>query len=342
MMFCFRSTGHTLSVMISPAPLLVSNGLRLVAWLLISIVGATCPGAQPMDAAGRAVLPASVKRVVFLGDSITYAGTYVSSVEAYFVTRYPGRAVEFLDLGLPSETVSGLSEDGHAGGQFPRPDLHERLRRVLKQTRPDLVFACYGLNDGIYLPLNEERFAKFKEGMKWLHEQVVNAGAAIVHVTPPTFDEVKGGHAGYSAVLGHYSEWLLGQRKAAGWDVVDLHAPMDSYLAERRKNDPDFAYAADGVHANDLGHWIMTRQILQHLGAKDVTAMADAKSMLAAQPRGEQILKLVQRRQELMKDAWLTVTGHKRPGMNKGLPLAEAQNKAAEMEKEIRALVKAD
>jgi hypothetical protein len=43
-----------------------------------------------------------------------------------------------------------------------------------------------------------------------------------------------------------------------------------------------------------------------------------------------------------MKDAWLTVTGHKRPGMNKGLPLAEAQSKAAELEKEIRALLKTD
>ena len=147
-----------------------------------------------------------------------------------------------------------------------------------------------------------------------------------MHVTTPTFDEVKGGHPGYSAVLGRYSEWLLGQRTAAGWDVVDLHAPMDSYLAERRKHDPDFAYAADGVHANDLGHWIMARQILQHLGGKDILAMVDANRMLATHRRGEEIFKIVQRRQELMKDAWLTATGHKRPGMDKGLPLAEAQN----------------
>src|SRR5205807_8874522 len=109
-------------------------------------------------------------------------------------------------------TVSGLSEEGHAGGQFPRPDLHERLGRVLKATRPDLVFACYGMNDGIYLPLDEGRFSKFRAGMEWLHAQVKKAGAAIIHVTPPTFDELKGGDPGYSAVLGKYSEWLLRQR----------------------------------------------------------------------------------------------------------------------------------
>ena len=111
-----------------------------------------------------------VKRVVFLGDSITHAGQYVEFVEAWFRTRHPARAVEFLDIGLPSETVSGLSEDGHAGGKFPRPDLHERLERVLAKSKPDLVVACYGMNCGIYLPFAEERFAKYRDGMERLRK----------------------------------------------------------------------------------------------------------------------------------------------------------------------------
>ena len=47
------------------------------------------------------------------------------------------------------------------------------------------------------------------------------------------------------------------------------------------------------------------------------------------------VAQLVQEKQRMMKDAWLTDTGHKRPGMNKGLPLAEAQAKAAELDKQI-------
>ncbi len=287
---------------------------------------------------GKAVLPSKVMRTVFLGDSITYSGLSVSLVEAYFVSRQPGRVFEFINVGLPSETVSGLSEEGHAGGQFPRPDLHERLQRVLTAIKPDLVFACYGMNDGIYLPLEEGRFKKFREGMDWLHQQVVKTGAEIVHITPPTFDEVKGGHPGYSAVLGKYSDWLLSQRTAAGWNVVDLHRPMDAYLMERRKQDPQFFLAADGVHANDLGHWIIAKQILLHLGARDIANVTDSKTLLAGCPSGEQLFTLIQQRQNLMKDAWLTATGHKRPGMNKGLPLAEAQEQAAELEKRIREL----
>src|SRR6188508_1913404 len=83
-------------------------------------------GAEPMLG--------DAKRIVFLGDSITHAGRYVDFIEAYFVTRFPERQIEILNLGLPSETVSSLSEEGHAGGQFPRPDLEERLTRVLEKT----------------------------------------------------------------------------------------------------------------------------------------------------------------------------------------------------------------
>ncbi|MBI3877220.1 MAG: SGNH/GDSL hydrolase family protein [Verrucomicrobia bacterium] len=288
---------------------------------------------QPLSAADKPMLD-GVKRVVFLGDSITYAGQYVEFVEAYFRSRNPERAVEFLDIGLPSETVSGLSEDGHAGGKFPRPDLHERLERVLSKSKPDLVVACYGMNCGIYLPFAEERFAKYRDGMERLRKACAAHGAKVLHVTPPTFDEVKGGHPSYGDTLDRYSEWLLSQRKV-GWDVADLHALMNRYLAEQRAKDPKFFLAGDGVHCNETGHWIIAKQILLHLGAKDVANFADAKAMLASHPNGDALLKLIQQRQRILKDAWLTETKHTRPGMKTGLPLAEAQAKAAELEKQI-------
>ena len=113
----------------------------------------------------------SVKRILFLGNSITYDGRYVSDVEAWLIARYPNRHLEFINAGLPSETVSGLSEEGHADGKFPRPDLHERLTRVLKQIKPDLVLASYGMNDGIYKPFDESRFQKYKDGINRLHDE---------------------------------------------------------------------------------------------------------------------------------------------------------------------------
>ena len=307
--------------------------------LMVVVMGGAfcCFAAGPEKVAGPGLFPADVKRVVFLGDSITYAGYYVSDIEAWRRTRQPEPQLTIINLGLPSETVSGLSEPGHAGGKFPRPDLHERLGRVLAQTRPDLVIACYGMNDGIYLPLDEARFKAFRDGSQWLHDAVEKTGAKILHVTPPIFDEVKGGHPGYAVVLDRYSEWLVAQR-AAGWRVIDLHTPMKQALAASREKNPAFALAKDGVHPDEAGHWLMAKAILTGLGATDLAATTNAAAMLSGTPHGGEILRLVYEQQTVMKDAWLTATGHKRP-MKPGLPLAEARTKAAELESQIQTLL---
>ena len=310
-----------------------------LSFLTVCAIGLTL--AAPIHAAdprGLATLPAGVSRVLFLGDSITHSGGYVCAVEAYFVTRHPARSIEFINAGLSSETVSGLSEDGHANGQFPRPDLHERLGRVLAQVKPDLVFACYGMNDGIYLPFAEEQFAKFRDGMTRFHEAVARAGARIIHVTPPVFDEIHGKSRGYAAVLDRYSEWLVSQRVAANWTIIDLHTAMRAALDERRRTNAQFTFARDSVHPDEAGHWVMACAILTGLGAADLGGASDVAAMVSAHQHGAEILKLATARQNLMKLAWLSATGHKRPGVKAGLPLDEARAQAAEIEQRISQL----
>lgn len=281
----------------------------------------------------------NVHRIVFLGDSITYAGQYVDDIEAYYITRFPEQHLEFINVGLPSETVSGLSEPGHAGGKFPRPDLHERLGRVLEKTKPDLAFACYGMNDGIYQPFYEARFKAFREGMQWLHQQVTNTGARTIHITPPVFDARAFGrtNSSYNEVLDRYSDWLLAQRKT-GWDVADLHGAMNRWLAEERKSDTNFNFTKDGIHPDAHGHWIMAKQILLHLGAADIANANGPAEMVAANPHGAEILKLVHDKQQLLRNAWLNFTGFKRPGIAGGLPVPEAENKAGVIDRQIREL----
>lgn len=272
---------------------------------------------QPVD---TGLFAPNIKRVVFLGDSITYAGQYVEDIAAYEHARFPERKMEFINVGLPSETVSGLSEPGHAGGKFPRPDLHERLARVLDNTKPDLVFACYGMNDGIFHPFDAGRYQLFQDGIKWLHSQVTSTGAKIIHVTPPIFDEAKGGHAGYAEVLDKYSEWLLAQR-TNGWDVVDLHFPMKQYLAAVRATNSAFLLSRDGVHPDAFGHWLMAQPILLYLGASDAATATNIDQLMTRYPNGEDILHRNQNEQAVWKDAWLTAIGHKRPGMKHGAPI---------------------
>ena len=279
------------------------------------------------------------KRIVFLGNSITWAGMYVNDVEAFLRVRYPDRQFEIINVGLPSETVAGLSEPGHADGKFPRPDLHERLARVLEQTKPDLVFACYGMNDGIYMPFDTGRFQKFKDGINWLHEEVVKTGARIIHLTPPDYDEVTGKSHGYTNVLDIYANWLLGKKRSSKWEVIDIHYPMKKYLMQHRMTDSAFALALDGIHPGEAGHWIIAQQILLYLGFRNVAKFAGITENLQQVKDAAALMKLIATRQNMIRDTWLTATKHLRPGLPVGPPLKEAQAKADEFLIEITTLI---
>jgi hypothetical protein len=131
------------------------------------------------------------------------------------------------------------------------------------------------------------------------------------------------------------------------WEVIDIHYPMKKYLQAHRDIDvkfglDGFALAQDGVHPGEVGHWIMARQILLYLGFKDVAHSPGIAESLQQIPNAPQYVKLVTERQNMMRDAWLTATKHKRPGLPVGLPLTEAQSKSDELLLKINSLINAD
>ena len=295
------------------------------------------------------------KRVLVLGDSITYGGQYVAYLEAYLQLKFPDQSLELLNLGLPSETVSGLSEKGHAGGNFPRPDLHERLDRTLEQIKPEIVLACYGMNCGIYHPYGIDRFEAYKVGMRRLRDRVRASGAEMIHLTPPVFDPLpiskrtlpaglksySGPYAGYDEVLNLYAAWLIAMR-SEGWNVIDIHGPMKAALLLRRQSDPSFHFAGDGVHMNAQAHWLTAQLILEGLGASDdFSAWSSAEAMVTSFLGKEtECVSLIKSKQRMLCDTWLTHIGHLRPGMAMGLTLDASKTKSIEMDSQIESLLK--
>jgi len=283
------------------------------------------------------------QRVLFLGDSITYSGGYIRLVEAFLATRYPGQTYDVINLGLSSETACGLSEPYHP---FPRPNVHQRLGRALEKIKPDLVVACYGMNDGIYHPFSEQRFAAYQRGINKLVSDCRAAGAKVILVTPPPFDPqpvrkkvrpreadefgFKDVYENYdSEVLARYAEWIMQRGKQD--DVVaaiDIHTPINQYLADQRKDDPSFTISGDGVHPNGDGHRMFAKALLQAMGYDNVD--------LSEQAIDPAVKKLVTKRHTLLRNAWLSEVGHKRPGIKEGKPIKEAQQQADELTKQIR------
>lgn len=300
---------------------------------------------NPVVAQGQPAPPPE-KRIVFLGDSITQDGRYIQMIEAALVAQFPSERKTIIPLGLASETVSGLTEPGHAGGAFPRPDLHERLDRVLDQAKPELVVACYGMNDGIYYPLSAERTKAFQEGMIKLHEKVVARGGRIIHVTPPVFDPLpiknyvlpagldkyERPFEGYNAVLDAYAQWLLGMRTEKSWTVIDLHFPMNKDLAQKRQANAQFTFSPDGVHPTPEGQAFIAGVLAEAWGLK---LNADGTP---DHTNGKAILAKVQKKHALLGPAWLGQVGHKRPGVAKGLRVDQAEKQAAMLDEEARKL----
>lgn len=275
----------------------------------------------------------AAKTVAFIGDSITYHGGFLVHLESTILANGKN-APTLLNVGLSSETCSGCSEPAHP---WPRPDVHERFGRLIAKVKPDLLIVNYGMNDGIYHPFDQGRFEKYKAGINKIIEaaQQSDGSMQVILVTPPPFDPLPVKTAGTLAdadakdfswkavyenyddeVIAVYSDWILKQKnRVAG--CVDLRTPFLEALVQRRKDQPNFWFAKDGVHVDEDGHKLIAATIANAIG------LDPTKSLSGVVP------ETIKRRQNLLRDSWLSEIGHQRPGIKAGKPVAEA-NRIAE------------
>jgi lysophospholipase L1-like esterase len=231
------------------------------------------------------------ERILFFGDSITQGGAYVTDVELYLRTRFPSKTFTVINHGISSETISGTSEPDHVPR---RPDAHDRFDRDVAAWNPDVVVACFGMNDGNYHPFDEARFRAYQAGVNKLIARVhESTKARLVLLTPPPFDPyrrqagdpdaVRFGYKfpaiDYDKTLEHYANWLVTLR-TDGRVVADLHEAMNDHLATRRRDRVSFYLAADAVHPNATGHLLMAQTLLQawHAPALVSEAVIDAET----------------------------------------------------------------
>lgn len=320
-------------------PAFISRALLTLLLLALPAKAADSPASAKLE---------GVKRIVFLGDSITQAGDYVTDFECWLAAK--GLQTEVINLGLGSETASDLTaeeNDGHLKRhRFGRPFVSERLDRALAATKPDLLFVCYGMNDGGSLPSDDAGTKRFADAITHLRDAALKSGVKrVVLCTPPAQDNKGNPNLKFhDENLTRYSEWLLSKR-AAGWDVVDFHGPMRKALDEGRAKNPAFALSGDGVHPGREGHWIMASELLtQFLGAK-LDGVASAEALFPA--HGAEIRNLVKQRMTVLFSAWMSKIGHKRPGVagapgaKPGPTVEQATENAAAITRQIEAQIAA-
>lgn len=252
--------------------------LRLLLLPLVLCQFLVSPRAATPLADSEQTFAANGNRILFLGDSITQAGLYVSLIETYLWARYPDREVTIVNMGVSAETVSNTTEPNHN----PRPWVHHRVEQAMEIAKPNWVFICYGMNDGNYYPPRRDIQDAYLHQLDRLLDRIAPSGAKVVLLSPPPFDptskptqnllppgeEIYGYHLTYQ----HYDDTLsnlaglaLGAFSGRIHQFIDIHTPLKNYITLARQDDPDYKYG-DGVHPPSDGHMAFALAILEALG----------------------------------------------------------------------------
>lgn len=281
------------------------------------------------------------KRVLILGNSITQDGRYVDFIEYYLRKNYPNSKVDIISIGLSSETINGASEPDRS---FLRPCIHSRLDSALALTQPDLIMACYGMNDGIFSNADNDRFDAYKKGIYKLKEKVEATGAKLILLTPTLFDpepiknrvSMDGEPHAYSTpfykyneVLDTFATWLLTLNDV---QVIDLHSYLRPFLASAKEIKADSTFIPDGVHPNEIGHFLMAKKILLDL-YPNMEVLEPHTSIEAL--KADTLFLLVRERRNVRSSGWLKYVGYTKEEVVKTNNITETLEKVKALDDQI-------
>jgi lysophospholipase L1-like esterase len=265
-------------------------------------------------------------------------------MDAYFREQMPANKITMINLGVSSETVSGLSESDHP---FIRPCVHSRLSRALKETSPEWVVIGYGMNDGIYAPFSSARVQAYQEGILEAVQLIQQTGAKVIIMTPPPFDplSMKEGvflgdgqenysyltpYAHYNEVLRRYSDWLLTLGTIAD-GIVNIYEPLLQDIEQKRQSNADYL-SGDGIHPNSSGHWIIAKTLLSRLFNISLERIPE----YVEYPEQSELFKLIMERHRLLSSAWKEHVGHTNPNKAEALSLDQAIIRGEQIAEQIR------
>lgn len=275
---------------------------RSCGWIAACLLCSLCVLPLSGSGAETASQPSEIFRdgdtIVFFGDSITQGGHYIDHFEAWLLCRYPESRFQVFNRGISSETISGASETDH---DPRRPWSHERFARDITPLKPQVLIACFGMNDGNYHPFDWPRFEQYQRGIRRLMQRARGEAGVrtLILMTPPPFDPYqrkpldpaakefgyKFPAVNYDQTLQKYSEWLLSLR-GEGQIVIDLHGTLNRHMEERRREEVSFTVIPDSIHPNMTGHWLMALELIRQLGL-DV----ERRGFVRLEPGNDQILK---------------------------------------------------
>ncbi|HUU23742.1 MAG TPA: SGNH/GDSL hydrolase family protein, partial [Phycisphaerae bacterium] len=232
------------------------NKLHGIGFVMLVLAGKLAAG-EPARPDAFAIRDGDV--AVFLGDSITAAGTYVKLVENYTLLRFPDREVRFINAGFGGDTAEGGLK---------------RLERDVLARGATLVVVAYGMNDiGWGVWADAEHKQKYLDAVRGIvgacRKRKVRVYLCSAPITGADPDKSEEGFLQTMCDEGMALARSLGERS------IDVQREMRGIQkrvwavnkAAKEESHKVSMHAADGAHLNELGHVAMAFAIVKGLGA---------------------------------------------------------------------------
>ena len=202
-------------------------------------------------------------RVVVTGDSITEGMCYSRYIDLYLTACMPELEACVIHIGRSGATLGALS-------------VWTPL--LLKPYKPDLVTACFGMNDGAYAASTPTLVKGYSGALKRAIEALKDTGAAVIIGSPGAVDsyyfkDLRSPHtpgeeaAVYNKTLGDLRDAARDAAAASQVRFADIHSPMLSIMKQAKAERGEaYALCPDGIHPCPNGHLIMAYAFLKAMG----------------------------------------------------------------------------
>lgn len=204
-------------------------------------------------------------RVIFVGNSITEAGAYVSSIYLYYMTHFPGRKIVILNGGIGGDKAS---------------DIYRRLDYDILAKKPNVLVLTFGMNDTGYFEFNNsdadktaaERIAASLRSYGLIEQRLLKLPALqkILMSSPPYDETAKiGGNVfrGKHKAMQEVVKFQEAAAKQNAWPFADLFRPMTELNTRLQQKDSAFTLIGpDRVHPGNAGHLVMAALFLKSQG----------------------------------------------------------------------------
>ena len=206
------------------------------------------------------------ERIALIGNEFFERDQDRGYIETQLTTRFPQKDLTFRNLGYSGDTVWADARSLCDGwDNFGPPEQgFNRLRGLVHEIKPTLIFVAYGMNESFDGPKGLDHFVQGLERMLQMLSSE-SGGARVVLVSPIRHEDLGPplpDPAEHNKNIRLYIDAMRHVAEKRGCVLIDLYGA----LGDGTKSNSSLAFTSDGIHLTPYGYWRAAHVLEQALG----------------------------------------------------------------------------